>query len=183
MGADDMDLRIGRRTRLFVLGVLGVLWVAYPIVIWAVDSQPAISDRFVAAGIFLAVAAGLGLYGRESMSSTLVNRRLFALVIAMLSAELVLGAVTAVHGVPLQTHSALLFFLWTLCAVFAALLVEVRLWPTAVAQGIGLVAVCSHPPAVVLSMVLANIVFVINISIIWWPGTISGPYDGDTRAR
>lgn len=62
------------------------------------------------AGIFLAVAAGLGLCGRESVSSALVNRRLIVLVITMLSVQIVLGAVTTLHGAPLQTHAAFLFF-------------------------------------------------------------------------
>jgi len=31
--------------------------------------------------------------------------------------------------------------------------------------------------------VLSNLVFVINISIIWWPGRLTGPYDGDARVR
>jgi len=180
---DDMDLSIGRRTRLFVLGVLGLMWTAWPILVARYGSEPQMQDRFVAPALFLFVTAGLGWYARETMSKTLVNRRLFAVIVTLLAGQVVLGAITLSHGLDLLGHTRFLFFWWGASAVYTTLLVESRLWPSASAQWAGLAVTFVQPMWTVYAIAFASAAFVVNIMIIWWPGNIRGTYDGDARLR
>jgi len=180
---DDNDLSIGRRTRLFVLGLLGLGWSAWPIVVSQVAAEPTMRDRFLAPAVFLVVTAALGWFARETLGKTLVNRRLYAVIVVLLTAQVVLGTLTTYVGLDLLDHTLFLFFLWTTSAVFTTLLVEKRLWPTALAQGLGLAAVLVEPLTAVVAIAAANLAFVVNIMIIWWPGKIVGTYDGDARLR
>jgi serine/threonine-protein kinase len=178
---DDMDLNIGRSTRLLVLGILGILFVLYPLVasVWRVE--PGLWDLFGGPALFLGVTAGLGWFARETLSKTLVNRRLYSVIVTMFVAQIVLSAVTLGQGIPVAAYAALLLFMWTLVATFATLLVELRLWPTALGQALALLAVSIEPSVTLAAIVLANSAFVVNIVVVWWPGSLRGTYDGDAR--
>jgi hypothetical protein len=177
----DMDLNIGRRTRLFVMGLLGILWIVYPMAVAVWGGEPELSDLFRAPAIFLAAVVALGIFARETLSKTLVNRRLFGVLVVVFVAQIILVAINAITGVPVEAHLVRLFFLWTLVSVFATLLVEWRLWPATLAQALGLVTVRWLPGHALGAIVGANLVFVANILIIWWPGSMRGTYDGDAR--
>ena len=181
---DDMDLDIGRRTRLFVLGVLGILWTLYPLWSWLHPGSDVGYGRQIAApSAFLVVAVALGWFGRESLGRTLVNRRLFAALVSLLLSQMLLTGICWWHDVPREALATLLFFLWFGIAALVTQLVEKRLWPTALGQLCGLVAVACWPPAVYAAIAATNAIFVANILIIWWPGNIRGTYDGDARVR
>ncbi|MCP4872338.1 MAG: serine/threonine protein kinase [Proteobacteria bacterium] len=180
---EDMDLSIGRRTRLFVLSMLGLLFIAWPIYSASCGGPPTYEDQFTGPILFLVTALALGWGTRESMSRTLVNQRLFAVIIVLLVAQVALTGLCWYHGLNQLAFGSMLFFLWSVCAVFATLLIERRLWPTASGQMIALAVITLDHGYVYMAIVLTNIVFVINIAIIWWPGRITGTYDGDARIR
>jgi len=181
--ADDMDLSIGRRSRLFVVGVLGALFIAYPIYSFLKPGDPTYADQFRGPVIFLTTALVLGFGTRQSLSRTLVNQRLFATLIVLLVSQVVLTGLSWFHQLPQEAFATMMFFLWVLVATFATLLIERRLWPTALGQMTGLAVTTFAYDLVYPAIVLSNLVFVINISIIWWPGRLTGPYDGDARVR
>ena len=180
---DDMDLAIGRRTRLFVLGLLGTLFIAWPIYSYFSPGDPTYADQFTGPILFLVTALVLGYGTRESMGRTLVNQRLYAAIIVILVAQVALTGLCWFHGLTQYAFGSLLFFLWGTGATFASLLIERRLWPTAVGHLIALPTATLAPEWVYVAIVLTNVVFMINIAIIWWPGRITGTYDGDARVR
>lgn len=167
--AKEVDFSIGERSRLVVLGILGVLWILHPLVI--VHSGPrSVGELLRTPAIFLGITGLLGWLARENLRRTLVNRRLFSAVIAMFAAHLVLVTITATLGITAVAHAPLMFFLWTMTAVFVTLMAESRLWPTALAQGIGLVVTLVEPAWFSVLIASANAVFVANIAVIWRPG-------------
>ncbi len=181
---ENMDLSIGRRTRLFVLGVLGLLFIAYPTWRHLQGPQPLdYAEQLTGPIIFLAAAAVLGWYGRESLGRTLVNQRLFAAIVVMFIAQMALVAAAWAEGMPKESLASMLFVLWGTSATMVTVLVERRLWPTALGQWIGLGVVTWNFELLYAGIVATNVVFVINIAVIWWPGSIRGTYDGDARVR
>ncbi len=117
------------------------------------------------------------------MGRTLVTQRLCAAIIVILVAQVALTGLYWSHGLTQYAFGSLLFFLWGTGATFATLLIERRLWPTAVGHLIALPTVTLAPEWVYVAIVLTNVAFMINIAIIWWPGRITGTYDGDARVR
>ena len=75
------------------------------------------------------------------------------------------------------------FLLYVGTTVGVSMLVEPRLWPTAAGMLVGLLSVTFAPGTLVAALVLTNVVFVVNIAVIWWPGRFRGTYDGDARVR
>ncbi len=122
---DDMDLAIGRRTRLFVLGLLGTLFACYPLYAWIFPGSPESYQRqFTIPAFYLGLALVLGYFGRESLGRTLVNRRLFSTLVTLLLAQMLLVGIAWWHELGSAAVAALMFFLWTLVSSFIAQLIE-----------------------------------------------------------
>ncbi len=168
--AADMDFSIGEGSRLVVLGLMGILWVLHPLLIMSPQGHRTTLELLLTPAIFLGITASLAWFARENLRRTLVNRRILSAVITMFTAQLVLVGLTMTLGISDVAHQPLMFFLWTMTAVFVTLLAESRLWPTAVAQGIGLAVTVLEPSWFSTAVACANAVFVANIAIIWRPG-------------
>jgi serine/threonine-protein kinase len=128
----DHDVRIGQRTRWFLLSVLGVIWTILPLVL---SRRPAPVDHwgiFWFPVIFLAVGGGFAIWARDSLMKTAFNRRAVAVVALALVAQGVLAVGTMVAGIPVLAVLPLEFFLWFCVTAMMTITMEWRLWPSAV---------------------------------------------------
>jgi serine/threonine-protein kinase len=163
------DPTIGARTRAFVISVLGVLFVTLPALAIAV---PDLSLRFAPEAYsfgFLVPILGLGWWARESLMKTAINRRAFATMVFMFSAQGVM-AIGARHvGMTLLHIELMMVGLWTVTAGIAAIAIDRRLALAAIGYAAAFVLVTRFPEHRLYAMSAANLVFVVNAVWTWRP--------------
>jgi len=169
----QLDVKVGTRTRSFFSVVLGAVFTVLPLVgaVWdraAIHSPTQMAQ--LSAGFLVAVLA-LGFWARDSMTKTLINRRVFATVVFLFIAQiaLMLGAgVAEVDPVDLQV---LLLFFWFCIAGMAALAIDLRLVPCAVGYLIGFGVAAARPEYTLYAMSASNLLLTINAVTIWRPSS------------
>ncbi|MCA9676312.1 MAG: hypothetical protein KC464_14840, partial [Myxococcales bacterium] len=169
------DKSIGTRTRMFVGGVLGTLFTTVPLIAALRPGTVALQTHaeFVAwAAGLLVVILGLGFWARDSMTRTLVNRRIFATGVIVFVAQMgfVLGAWRL--GVALVQTQVLVMALWALSAMMVALAIDHRLTAAAIGYAAGFAAACLWPEHRFFAMSGGNLVFTINAVWHWRPAQL-----------
>ena len=126
----DLDPMTGRRTRVTVTAVMGVVWTIMPQVVgWYETRWPDYPYWMTYAWSVGMVAFGLVLvgWGRESLTKTSVNRRMIATGMVAFAAQLTLQVGCNLLGVP-RVHMAVFHMLaWGITAACIAM-VEPRFW-------------------------------------------------------
>ena len=169
---DDHDPTQGRRTRVVVASIMGVLWTVTPIIshvllrVYAIDLHP--GHEVIVSGIFLGVIAGLGLWARESMMRTSINRRIgFAGVIAVLS-PFVANLVSWLRGGDLYETMSGVFLPFAVIAAMLAATIDWRILVTAVTYLVAYLLMPFVGPAnVFLVLGITNLVMLVNIMVLW----------------
>ncbi|MFW6051949.1 MAG: serine/threonine-protein kinase [Myxococcota bacterium] len=125
-----LDPHVGKRTRTFVAAALGALWTLSPLTGGLVleEVRATATQMYAVTGGMLAVALGLGLWARESLSKTLVNRRIFGSAVLVLSVQLALVAGSQVLGVDMDAVRSLAILLWCTVACMVAVTIDPRFW-------------------------------------------------------
>jgi len=168
--AQDLDVNLGRGTRLLFLGLLGLLWVVHPLVGIDMDGERGLRQLIGPPAGFLILAVALGWVARGTLRKTQVNRRLFTLVVTMFAAQVALVGMNWSLGITEVAHAPSVFFLWALIAFLATVLADRRLWPTALGQALGLAVTLAVPAWFPWAIAGANALFLVNILAIWRPG-------------
>ncbi|MEZ4338288.1 MAG: hypothetical protein R3B82_16830 [Sandaracinaceae bacterium] len=169
----DLDPRSGRRVRGSIALIVGVLWVAGPFL-----SHAALALGLVrltgplnasVATAFLVIMGGLGLWARESMSRTAINRRIGAGALLAIAVQVVTGLTGHWLGRdPWQVvHEQ--FVAFTVICVMLALSVDRWLWACAASYAVGYAVI----PLVgmhdlFLVMGACNVVTLAVALWIWW---------------
>ena len=169
--ARDFDPSIGRRTRAFVLVVLGLSWTVLPIIAYFQERgrSDLVNRRAVMVGMVvqLATAAALSFWARDSLSRTAINRRLVGTIGVALGAQLALLAASSVLGVEYRATRPILMLVHTVVCTLGALAMERRFWPSAVGFGVAFVLGCIAPDITYLFAGLANFGLTINVVVLW----------------
>jgi eukaryotic-like serine/threonine-protein kinase len=168
--ARDHDPSIGGRTRLFLSSLLGGSWVVFPLVAryYEVHYAPLTSDVTRGATIFLtAIAAGAAYWGRESLSKTLMNRRLVAIVLFAFAGQLTMELGTSLLGLTPKVAQALHFFNYFVVTAMATLAIEKRLAWSAIGYLIGFFIVCANTDMRWWVMSACNLVLTTNLILAW----------------
>ncbi len=176
--ADNMDLRIGQRTRVFIVGLMGLLWTAAPIarhVGGDVSAEQAVIMMIGFPAGFLVLLGGLLIWARDSMTRTVINRRTGWTAVALLSFQIVQTAVGwSMHLQHLQIMT-LNFVLWSLCAVLYTIAVERRMLPMAAGFVLCMALTARWPELVWILTAVANAGLVINALVVWFPRPLFPP--------
>jgi len=61
-------------------------------------------------------------------------------------------------------------FVWTLLAWVAAVMLDRRLWPTALAYAATVYLAAQSPDATYLWATVGNGCLTLNLAVVWWPG-------------
>jgi serine/threonine-protein kinase len=122
--------KTGRRTRVTVTTVLGLMWTVTPQVVGRLERRhPDFPDwqMYLWTSFVLTTGALLVLWGRESLTKTIVNRRILATGMATFAAQLALEVGANTLGIPRASNEILHMLIWGTACVLAVS-VEPRFW-------------------------------------------------------
>jgi hypothetical protein len=183
----DQDLRIGQRTRVFVVMLLGVLWTVLPPLDKLLFTGRTADQTF---GVYMAVPlvsllvlGGLRIWARDSLTRTRVNRIVVATIAITLVGQAALMIAGRVMG--LGQFESMVPGLLLIAAVVAvaALVVDLRALWVALGYALAFGVTVPYPEHYTLAMSGANLVFVVVLGFSWRPERIRGPIpEPDHRA-
>lgn len=180
----DHDTSIGRRTRAFLTGLLGVVFIVFPLLMYFVPKFRTMTgdpQKQVTFALAMALAVTVARWwARESMNATLVNRRL----IGGLQFVFVMQAMVAFGGWRLGLSPdqviVLDLFLYAVTTGMYAITMEPWLWFAAIGYAAGFFIATALPDHVLVVLTCANAIFTINALWRWWPQNIR--YTAQERA-
>lgn len=163
----QLDPKPGSRTRVFIALVMGVLWVFVPTLAQLHGVPPTYPQMLCFLAVMSVTLLVLRIWARDSLTKTLVNRRITATIAFMLALQTVLELGGALTHMPARTTMLLFPVAWTAIAGTFAIWFERRFWPTAV---VGLVAIPSamHWPTYISGVAaFFNLTLVLNAVFAW----------------
>ena len=168
------DSAIGTRTRFFITMVMGVIFTVTPLIL---ASNPAMlpsshRDLVLWSVGLLGLMVSLGVWARESLRKTLINRRVFAAGVFLFVSQAVLMLAASTMGLTILQAEQLMLFLWFALAGMAAIGIDRRLFPMAISYGAGFGVVVANPTWWLYVMCATNFVFLVNTTWQWRPATI-----------
>jgi hypothetical protein len=162
----DLDPAVGARTRVLLIGGFSAVWTVVPLLTRAYVTYTSLLVSF---GVFLLLAMAFGFRARETLSKTLLNRRLFAVLIVDLLAQGVLVGGCALLGMPLVQAECLLVALWVVVLALLAIFVDLRLAVSSVVALVGFYLVTRWPEARYLVQSACSLVMGASLLWIWRP--------------
>jgi serine/threonine protein kinase len=163
------DDRVGRRTRLFLGVLFGTLWTVSPLVEWAIEARRPMSYSFLIgyALIMVVLVSGAGLWARDSMSRTHLNRAVMGVVLFTPLTQLLLALGNRALGVPAALTLQQLLLIWCVISTVSALTVERRLLWSGAIYAIGWLVAASAPRLVHPMMSLGNLSLTVVLLLAW----------------
>ncbi len=173
----DFDPTVGSRTRTLIGGVFGLVWTFVPLGGWlyvARGGQESHPLTIVWSLLFLGIGFLVLVWARETLTSTLLNRRIARTMGLHLGAQILLGTVAWRAGLSPAHGQLLLMFSW--CLTQALLSVWVEPW---FGVSAGVCAACFvvagiWPDSRHLLMSIANFTFTVVLVRVWFPRQLLG---------
>ena len=166
----ELDPATGRRTRVSVAIMLGVVWTISP------EATGFFHERypghpywfiygFTALITLLGIAAGK--WGKESLSKTAINRRLLAIGLVNFGGQFALQLGGKILALPFDKLFVLHIFLWWLAVTMVALFVDRRVWFASAAFLIGFFVAAVVPEMKWHVMAGCNFLLLVNFVFAW----------------
>jgi serine/threonine-protein kinase len=166
----ELDPSVGRRTRMSATAILGVIWTIAPELLgWLHREMPDASPRTMY-GFTVAISAigyGVFLWGRESLTKTVVNRRIIATGMLLFATQLLLEIGCTLLGIPFATTLVLHLFVWSVMATIVTVFIDRKLWPTTGVMMAAFLYAAARPEHVFHAMSLADFVLLVNAVVAW----------------
>ena len=166
----EMDPMTGRRTRVFVTGLLGVFWTVTPQVVGSLERRSPNYAHwwvYVFSGGAAIVGVLIALWGRESLTKTTVNRRLLAAGMLTFAAQLTLEVGCHMLGLPSKMMTILHLLGWGGTVAYAAT-VEKRFWLPVSGYFIAFLLACRWPDHRWDFMSASNGLLLVMFLFSWW---------------
>jgi serine/threonine-protein kinase len=169
----DLDPRVGSRTRTFIGALFGLGFTVGPLVGWAYSMRAGRVSYFdttvLPPAIFLALGLLAFLWARETLTKTLLNRRLSQTLGLYLAWQCILGAGGWVAGIsPVHMHMVLMAA-WSLTYTLLAVWTERWLALPAASCAITFLVVTAFPSLMYPLMSLDNLLFTVVLIKVWFP--------------
>ena len=183
----DQDLRVGQRTRVFVVVLLGLLWTVLPpldqVLFVGRSADQAFAVYLAVPLVSLLVLGGLRVWARDSLTRSRINR----IVVSAIAIALVGQAALLISGrvMGLGAFESLVPGLLLIAAVVAlgALVVDLRALWVALGYAAAFVVTVPAPEHYTVAVAGANLVFVVVLGLSWRPERLRGPIrEPDHRA-
>ena len=168
----DLDPNVGGRTRTFVGTLFGIAWTFVPLVGWLMQLQGRPASHLPTIGFsagFLLGGIVLYRWARESLSKTMLNRRVSATLAVHLVAQMVLGAGELAMGITPQQGLINLMFAWGLTQALLAVWVERWFAAPAIVCALSFVTASFVPSLSYPLMSLDNLILTIVLVRVWFP--------------
>jgi serine/threonine-protein kinase len=169
----DADATVGTRTRMFGGVVFGGLWILVPLLGWARvlmgGAVPSHGYNLLWSAFFVALGLGFFAWARDTMTKTLLNRRLSLTVGLCFVAQVVLLAGAWAAGASPELGMAFMMFSWSVTEVSLAVWLEP--WfgvPAAVCAATFLVS-AARPRWVLPLMSFDQVVLTAVVLFVWFP--------------
>jgi eukaryotic-like serine/threonine-protein kinase len=166
----EHDASIGRRTRVAVSGMLGLLWTVLPQVGHQIERRwpDAPMEGMYLWTVSLILAGGaLAVWARESMWKTAVNRRVMAAGLLAFAAQLALEVGAVARGISVAVTFAMHLFLYFVVMAALAIFVDRRLWVSSIAFLASFFVVSLVDGIHWHVMSAANFVLLLNFAFAW----------------
>ena len=168
----DLDPTIGSRTRTFIGAIFGLAWVAMPLVGWAHLARGGVASHgftMLLSAAFLVLALIAYVWARESLSKTLLNRRLAMTVGLSLVLQFVLGLGAWKSGLAPEQSQLLHLFAWSLTEALLAVWLEPWFALPAAANAAAFLAAAMWPRLMYPLMSFDNLVLTLVLVRVWFP--------------
>ena len=165
----DQDPSVGRRTRLLLGSVLGVLWTGLPLA--AALLQPAenrLLSMLAPLGVLVLLLA-FGVWARESLNKTAFNRRFQGAAILTVSAMFVLHVAAAIANMPVAHVEIIQLLLCLAVAGMLALTADKCLWYATFGFGIAFLFAAARPDLRYFAATGANLGLSATLIWLWRP--------------
>jgi serine/threonine-protein kinase len=171
--SDDLDPTIGTRTRTFVGGLFGAAWTVVPLVSWGyvelLGGQMTHTLATVPSVVVLLFGVLILVWARETLTRTQLNRRLTAVIVFQLGAQIALGVGAMLAGLGPMQSELLHVFAWFMTASITAIFVE-RIFMVAAGVDLVVFLVGARWPVLLFPlMALANFVLTVLLLSVWLP--------------
>ncbi len=169
----SLDSRIGTRTRTFGTLLMGAMFTLAPIVSEHSSAASMDSHRTMVVwsiGFWIATLL-FGAWARQSMMRTAFNRRVWMTTQLVFLGQLVLHLGAWWLGIDPVTTNIFMMFQWFIMAAVVAIVLEWRLWPTAVGFGVAFLVAGRWPDARFAAMAVSNAILTINAVWVWRPAS------------
>ncbi len=164
------DPKIGRRTRVTATTVLGILWTITPQIIGYLENRyPNYPDwqMYLWSGGVVCIAGLVLLWGRDSLTKTMVNRRIVATGLLSFAVQLALEVGGHVLVLPRASIAILHMLVWGTAAALAAS-VEPRFWYSVATFYLAFILACRWPDRRWDLMSASTAVLVVTFLRSWW---------------
>lgn len=183
----DHDLRIGQRTRVFVVTLLGVLWTVLPpldrMLFTARTTDEAFAVYLSVPLVSLLLLGGLRIWARDSLTRTRINRTVISTIAIVLVGQAALIVAGRVMGLGAFESMVPGLLLIACIIALAALVVDLRALWVSLGYAVAFMVTVPRPDLYTFALAGANFVFVLVLGLSWRPERIRGPIaEPDHRA-
>jgi hypothetical protein len=168
----DLDPNIGTRTRFTIGGVFGTLWTVGPLALWAdVTHGHVVTYGELIGAPLVCIALGVGafVWARETLTKTLLNRRLGHMFALALWAQAFLSIAACLASIPIRDAQLLIPAIWGLSYAMLAVWGEIWFSVAAVTCAITLLVSAASRRWMYPLMSLDNLTFTVVLVRVWLP--------------
>ncbi len=160
---------LGRRTRIFVLSVLGLLWTVIPFVEHFSQSawRNSYGGMVMASGILWALALLMFYWARESLMKTAFNRKLSFILNATFPAQIIFFIGMAFLDAPFVHIEILMLLIWGIFAAVTVGAVDKRFAPAALGYFVGFLISARFPDYRFLVFSACHALLTVNGILVW----------------
>jgi len=168
----QLDKGAGKRTRVLVLGLLGTAWLGLDL--WGqltgnVDRYGTHTNMALGSLLCLGLLGVLIYLDRATLMRTVINRQLGGALVALLATQALVSAVAPRMGMSPAQAQVMWMMVWSTVATMVAMTIERRMWPLAVAAGLGFAVGSVWMSYRIYAMMGVTASMMINAAVLWWP--------------
>lgn len=170
--ATQLDTTIGQYGRFFAMAFLGTIFSAMPLVLWAVidvNFLASYKQLMIWTGMMLGFSTIIGVASYRIISASVLNQRLYSLLMIVLIAQLVLEWGLWRASFPPQATVLIHLFVWFFAVAGAAATIEKRMVPATLCYLAFFIALAERPGWEIQAFSLPHIALTVNALVVWRP--------------
>jgi serine/threonine-protein kinase len=168
----DWDPNVGRRTRLLLSSLAGILWTLTPLAFPLRPFYHTYLGMMTAPALLLLFTVAVGVWARDSMTKTAINRTLLFSTVLLMVAQIALHGGSWITRMPIAISQSLDLFVWFCFSGLLALTLDARLFIPSVGYLAGFLLACRWPAATFPIMSATNLLLTVTMVKLWGKGIV-----------